>query len=242
MTHYKLTKEIFPNIYEVLENTNIIAKSYSSYGKKNEEEYRLRKIQKVNNVSKIVDTIDNIIFLEKARGSDLYVVLERRRKLSEEECKYISYRLLNIVRELHSLNIVHGDIKPENIIYDELSNELTLVDFEQSKTTAIYTSPEQSSNRFNKYSPLHDVWCIGTTIYTLMLGFNPYKDTEHILSKYKYRNIKNKGLSEDAESFIDFILVKNPLNRPTIHECLNHRWFNSLRKIVSYSISVDNMV
>ena len=231
MTHYKLTKEIFPNIYEVYDNPNLIAKTYSDVFNKKEEENRLRRIQHIENVSKIVDTTDNIIFLERAIGDDLYVVLSRRLKLSEKECKYISYKLLCIVKELHDLDIVHGDIKPENIIYDEISRELTLVDFEGNRTTKQYTSPENVLT--NSVLASHDIWCIGTTIYTLMFGCNPYKNTNHLLSRYKYNSIK--GVSVEAENFISFMLVKNSSLRPTVDQCLNHPWFDSISTNIKLS-------
>ena len=53
--------------------------------------------------------------------------------LSEDEIKLIAQQLLDTVAYIHSCNICHRDIKPDNILYDRENKMIKLVDFGISK-------------------------------------------------------------------------------------------------------------
>lgn len=53
--------------------------------------------------------------------------------LSEEQIKLIIQQLLDTVSYIHSMNICHRDIKPDNILYDRQNKKITLIDFGISK-------------------------------------------------------------------------------------------------------------
>lgn len=59
----------------------------------------------------------------------------------EDVSQHISRSLL-IVEQLYSIGIVHGDIKPENIMYDSITKKVTLIDFEKGRHTALYAAQE----------------------------------------------------------------------------------------------------
>jgi serine/threonine-protein kinase HSL1 (negative regulator of Swe1 kinase) len=53
--------------------------------------------------------------------------------LSEDEIKLIAQQLLDTVAYIHSCNICHRDIKPDNVLYDRENKMIKLVDFGISK-------------------------------------------------------------------------------------------------------------
>jgi serine/threonine protein kinase len=76
------------------------------------------------------------IVLEYMSGRDLFTYLERREfKITEDKARNIAHQIASALYYLHSYGIVHRDIKLENILMVDQSNEseLKLVDFGLSK-------------------------------------------------------------------------------------------------------------
>lgn len=99
----------------------------------------------------------------------------------------ICLRLCDILEQLHSRKIVHGDIKPENII---LANDgrAYLIDFDAShfvkdmvgRDTVLlgtpgYASPEQFG--FGRSDPRSDIYAIGVLLNIMMTGRHPLYET-----------------------------------------------------------------
>lgn len=229
---YTFDYKLYNNVFTVKESPYILAKIFTSKKSREEEEERLDKIKNIKNVSKFVSSFSNIMYIERAPGSDLFVILRRKFFLKEKVVKYIAFNLLLVLRSLHSIGIIHGDIKPDNIVYDEFSKKITLIDFEPNKCTYDYISPENINKVCKDKSPSHDIWCLGSTIFTLLMGYKPYKNIEHLLSGEKHNDIKS-DLSKEARDFLSFILIKDPYSRPSIDLCLNHKWFNEYSYILS---------
>ena len=147
---------------------NIVGKKHVYPNRMKAEVNRLYKIRHLDGVVKIHSYDGNVIFLDEIDGEDLYTILEKRKRFSEYETRYITICLLRIVRNLHAIKIIHGDIKPENIMYNEKTKDVILVDFEYHRHTAKYAAPE--TIQFKKYGYKSDVWGIGATIYTMLMG------------------------------------------------------------------------
>lgn len=104
----------------------------------------------------------------------------------------VVYELNKALADLHNANIVHNDIKPENIIvYD---GHCILTDYGNTTAgagmitsfTPEYAAPEVISNGF--VSTSSDYFSLGVTIYEIVTGSNPFKS----VSNYENMNIKNK--------------------------------------------------
>ncbi|KAJ1553802.1 hypothetical protein HK096_006357, partial [Nowakowskiella sp. JEL0078] len=119
-------------------------------------------------------------------GVDLFDYIELNQQMDEQEIKYIFRQIVEAVNHLHSLNIVHRDIKDENVIVNE-SKSIQLIDFgssaylkegkkfENFHGTLDYCSPEVLTGHKYEGRP-QDVWALG------LLFIN---DQIHIKSRHK---------------------------------------------------------
>ena len=97
---------------------------------------------------------------------------------------------------MHRRNVCHRDIKLENLIYDEKTRALKIIDFGFASSakehlamfcgTPNYISPEMALNQ--KYNgKKSDVWAAGIVAYTLLTGHYPF---QHTSEKELYSKIK----------------------------------------------------
>ncbi|GMT15756.1 hypothetical protein PFISCL1PPCAC_7053, partial [Pristionchus fissidentatus] len=98
---------------------------------------------------------------------------------------------------LHSADIFHGDLKPENLLID--GNELKISDFGLStkfydelkkvhlRGTARYMAPEQYTSAEMKFADLNkcDVWAFGVVVWEMITCQIPFSDTEEHALPYR---------------------------------------------------------
>lgn len=125
-------------------------------------------------------------------GMDLFEFIDRQRRHIEEPLAcYIFRQIVSAVSFLHSNNIVHRDIKDENIVINEKFH-IKLIDFGSAAYvtkgkkfatfcgTLDYCSPDVLLG--NKYfGPELDVWTCGIALYTLVFCENPFLDAEETI-------------------------------------------------------------
>jgi len=217
--------EIFPNVHDIIidgEKTEWIVKEYKLQKYCKEEATILEKLKNIKGVPKILwahfsDKLGYVI-ISKAKGMDLFEYMKKNGTLNEDDVKIISKKFLNVLRAIHSKNIIHKDIKPENIIYDSESKDITLIDFE-GKESELFKSPEQNDGK--KLTKKTDIWSAGITIYSLLRGKTPFKN----LKDYSDKEIPmKKGWSESLKNFLRCMLEKDIDLRYTAEELLRHEW------------------
>jgi tousled-like kinase len=151
--------------------------------------------QRINHekVVKHYDTveIDNNSFatvLELCTGPDLSYYLKKNGFLSERESKIIIKQIVIGLKELHSLGIIHYDLKPQNIIFHK--GEVKISDFGLAKEmsdkekieltclgvgTYYYLPPETfDPNRNSLIDQKVDIWSVGVIFYELLYGKKPF--------------------------------------------------------------------
>jgi len=215
------------------------------------------KICQHPNIIKLYDIHENeeniYLIMEYCQGSDLFTYIEKRGyKLNEKRACEIIHKLCAAVYYLHSYGIVHRDLKPENIIMtDNTDNaDIRLLDFGLSKIlgptekcsepfgTISYVAPEVLKQKY--YGREVDIWSIGIITYLLLCGCLPFDDEKSekeiarqtIEDPVPYYPKLWKKLSEEAKSFVEGCLKKNPDERMNIKDALEHEWIQKFSNLV----------
>ena len=141
---------------------------------------------------------------------------------------------------MHTHQVSHRDLKPENILLDE-DNNIKLADFGLSNVmkdgiflysscgSPNYAAPELINGKFYNGASI-DIWSCGVILYTLLTGTLPFneKQTNKLYQKIREcKYILPENISDAAKDLIFRMLQKNPLDRITIPEIKQHKWFSS---------------
>ena len=221
---------------------------FSEKKTKNQILNEINIMKKLNHHSivKILDTIETekyiLLIMENISGGDLLSYIRKWTKLSENIVKYIFKQLLISLKYIHSKNIVHRDIKLDNILLD-ISNKIKICDFGVSKIiqeknknillyeqcgTPGYIAPEIISEQGYVPYPV-DIWSAGVVLYSLLKGKMPFK-AQNLKDLYKkilsFDKQYIEGVSKNANDLIYKLMEKNPNKRFNIDDALNHPWFN----------------
>ena len=121
-------------------------------------------------------------------GKSLGDIVKQRGPLPEAEAVGYIRQVADALKYVHSLNRLHLDIKPGNVMVDK-NNKAILIDFGASKhyddesgentstlmgvNTKGYAPIEQSAQSFTKFSPATDIYALGATLYKLLTGITP---------------------------------------------------------------------
>ncbi|XP_055722896.1 serine/threonine-protein kinase PLK3-like [Salvelinus fontinalis] len=182
---------------------------------------------------------DNIyIFLELCSRKSLAHIWKARHTLTDPEVRYYLRQIISGMKYLHNRGILHRDLKLGNFFVNE-NMELRLGDFGlaakletvelRKKTicgTPNYLAPEVLNRQ--GHGTESDIWSLGCVMYTLMCGNPPFetldlKETYKCIKEVKY-NLPST-LSPAAQKLISGILQKNPSDRLTLDQILNHQFF-----------------
>ncbi|NWX89987.1 PLK3 kinase, partial [Nothoprocta ornata] len=178
------------------------------------------------------------IFLEHCSRKSLAHIWKARHTLLEPEVRYYLKQIISGLKYLHLKGILHRDLKLGNFFINE-NMELKVGDFglaacqdisDQKKKTICgtpnYLAPEVLLRQ--GHGPESDVWSLGCVMYTLLCGNPPFETSD---LKETYRCIKQVDymlptfLSVPARHLIAGILKRNPQDRLTLEEILDHEFF-----------------
>jgi serine/threonine protein kinase len=154
-----------------------------------------------------------LIIMEYINGGNLFSFVKKRRKLSEKIAKFLFRQIILGIKHIHSKNIVHRDIKLENILID-LNNRVKICDFGigvilrsedellyDQCGTPMYMAPEiilSSKKKGYRGFPV-DIWSSGIALYIMLSGTLPFNIKNK--SKKERKNMKNSGNSENGENY-----------------------------------------
>eukprot|EP00241_Pyramimonas_parkeae_P000858 CAMPEP_0114249754 /NCGR_PEP_ID=MMETSP0058-20121206/14321_1 /TAXON_ID=36894 /ORGANISM="Pyramimonas parkeae, CCMP726" /LENGTH=602 /DNA_ID=CAMNT_0001363341 /DNA_START=490 /DNA_END=2299 /DNA_ORIENTATION=- len=188
---------------------------------------------------------------EYAKGGDLYQSLKRQGPFSEERVRKILVQLLDAVEYIHSKNIIHRDLKLDNILFTSTNLDLIKVadfgvcfpktdsraDPETKVGTLDYMAPEvlKDSQHDSSYDEKVDVWAIGIITYELMHGFPPFSNPNFERTCFNITQSSfevSPKLSVQATDFINCVLRKAPHERLTIEGMQKHPWIAASKPAV----------
>lgn len=222
----------------------------------NLNEYKISHKLKNNNIINTFTTINikendlDCLMTEYAKYGNLRDFKKKvikRTALSESLLCFICYQILKGLKYINLCNIAHFDIKPENIVVDELLN-FKIIDFSVSlnyrnkdskkielpyRGTKYYIPPEIDRRNIINLKEINkiDLYSLGVTLYKLAFDDYPYDINYEETKKYKIikEGIKNKQYHYSSY-FLDFLnkLLEKDINkRININEALNHYWVKS---------------
>ena len=199
----------------------------------------------VNMVFSFQDKDNLYLIMDLLLGGDLRYHLNKHEIFNENHLKFFIACTISGLDYLHSNNIIHKDIKPENLVFDN-NGYLHITDLGISKIyheenkkensgTPGYMAPEVLFNKNHNYSV--DFFALGVIGYEIIMGARPYKGKDKkelrkdIISRQarlKEDDINTLGWSKLCLEFINGIKKKrkeNRLGKSGVKELMEHPWF-----------------
>eukprot|EP01091_Cochliopodium_minus_P008184 TRINITY_DN1812_c0_g1_i2.p1 TRINITY_DN1812_c0_g1~~TRINITY_DN1812_c0_g1_i2.p1 ORF type:complete len:299 (-),score=94.02 TRINITY_DN1812_c0_g1_i2:48-944(-) len=221
----------------------------------------LERLQNHENIITLVETFETKDESEEVRyiiteampmNLEKYLRMKKG-AISESTCKKIMFQVMSALNFCHLNLITHQDIKLENITIDPDTMKIKLIDFgycsisfneqeicelHETQGTPLYLSPEKFM--FSKYDGRKsDAWSCGVLMYKLVTGFFPFGEDCNSL-KELYGSILHRDydrLSCDfSNNFIDLVdslLLKDPKERISLSEALQHSFFSQKKPITN---------
>lgn len=195
--------------------------------------------------------------MEYFNGGLLLDEIVQKGTFSEKEASQIIQQIVYAVAYCHSKGVVHGDLKPENIMIDTNAyNIVKIIDFGTAvkygkmtkellelklKNNHFYIAPEMSSKHQDERC---DVWSIGIIMYLLLTGTIPYEgdsedslvfekqedDDRYLAIKFNKFNLKSEEwthLSDSAKKLMEKMMSPDIEKRPYAKDLLNDDWFSN---------------
>ncbi|CAH2048192.1 unnamed protein product [Thlaspi arvense] len=185
------------------------------------------------------ETVDDklYIYLEYVSGGSIYKLLQEYGQFGENAIRNYTQQILSGLAYLHAKNTVHRDIKGANILVDP-HGRVKVADFGMAKHitaqsgplsfkgSPYWMAPEviQNSNGSNLAV---DIWSLGCTVLEMATTKPPWSQYEGVPAMFKIGNSKDlpdipNHLSEEGKDFVRKCLQRNPANRPTASQLLDH--------------------
>lgn len=147
-------------------------------------------------------------------GPTLSALIEKHGRMDAEHVAWIAQRTLNVLMYLHHNGVVHGDLKPQNVIIQPETHTVVLVDFGLSSVkpakgarskgyTDHFAPPEQLAG--GTILPESDFYSLGTTMLYALCGGD--------LDRVERLEVPS-DVPEPLCRFIRRLIVKDPLSRP----------------------------
>ncbi|XP_053723935.1 caM kinase-like vesicle-associated protein [Synchiropus splendidus] len=217
-------------------------------------EVMILKMIKHHNILQLVDVFETkkeyFIFLELATGREVFDWILDQGYYSERDTSNVMRQVLEAVAYLHSLNIVHRNLKLENLVYfNRLKHsKIVISDFQLAKLenglikdpcgTPEYLAPEVVARQ--RYGRPVDCWAIGVIMYILLSGNPPFYDDSEDDSDNRDRNLFLKILSGDyefdspywddisdsAKTLVASLMDVDQDQRLTAQEAIAHEWIS----------------
>ena len=168
-----------------------------------------------------------VIEMEYVAGRDLARLLDgvnRDNPLSYQRILSWTQQILNGLQAIHAANVVHGDIKPLNVLINA-EGEAKLVDFGTSRRledvwvwtrrqgTEAYWAPEVAFEE--KRSLVSDIYSVGVMLYEMVTGELPYKSPFELAAGRIVKRPRevNANVPPQLEAIVLRAMARDPLAR-----------------------------
>uniref|UniRef100_UPI0037E88E87 caM kinase-like vesicle-associated protein n=1 Tax=Semicossyphus pulcher TaxID=241346 RepID=UPI0037E88E87 len=218
-------------------------------------EILILKMVKHPNILQLVDVFETkkeyFLFLELATGREVFDWILDQGYYSERDTSNVVRQVLEAVAYLHSLNIVHRNLKLENLVYyNRLKHsKIVISDFHLAKLenglikdpcgTPEYLAPEVVGRQ--RYGRPVDCWATGVIMYILLSGNPPFYDETDdddyenhdknlfrkiLAGDYEFDSPYWDDISDSAKSLVARLMEVDQDQRLTAQEAINHEWIS----------------
>eukprot|EP00057_Strongylocentrotus_purpuratus_P013444 XP_011667918.1 PREDICTED: myosin light chain kinase, smooth muscle isoform X2 [Strongylocentrotus purpuratus] len=188
-----------------------------------------------------------VMILECITGGELFErIVDDTFDLTESEVISYMRQICAGVQHMHHHNIMHLDLKPENIMcVNRTGFQLKIIDFGLARKyepdndvkvlcgTPEFVAPEVIS--YDAITPLTDMWSVGVICYVLLSGLSPFlgdSDSETLnnvtMGEWDFEDEAFDGISNCAKDFISDLLVKDQRDRTSVDDSFKHPWLSEL--------------
>ncbi|KAG8438460.1 hypothetical protein GDO86_008949 [Hymenochirus boettgeri] len=192
------------------------------------------------------------LVMEMCEGGELKDILQRKTRLTEAETRHVICSLGSAIAYLHRKDIVHRDLKLENILVksidcsdtQEMILNIKVTDFglavqkggvgsenmlQSTCGTPIYMAPEVIND--HDYSQQCDIWSMGVIMFMLLSGNPPFmaSSEEKLFEQIKRGELSFSDavwriVSDAAKEVLQRLLKVDPAHRITANELLDNPW------------------
>eukprot|EP00928_Gymnodinium_smaydae_P091791 TRINITY_DN7552_c0_g2_i1.p1 TRINITY_DN7552_c0_g2~~TRINITY_DN7552_c0_g2_i1.p1 ORF type:complete len:406 (-),score=60.16 TRINITY_DN7552_c0_g2_i1:245-1336(-) len=223
----------------------VAVKIYRDKGKFNRE---VRALQRVSGHPNVVELLTSHIEATQAivmplySGGELHAYVWKCDGLSEIKAASVTSDLLSALQHVHGLDIIHSDVKPENVCLGQ-NGRAVLTDFDIACTsfealartprgTPGYMAPEIIKGK--PCSVLSDVFAVGCVVYFMFAKIHPFRtksmSNQSIMDKTVECNLKFgsrfHGLSLDCIAFVSSTVLREPERRLSEQKASAHPWLH----------------
>ncbi|XP_037907471.1 serine/threonine-protein kinase 40-like isoform X2 [Hermetia illucens] len=182
----------------------------------------------------VLECLERHPFCDKSISNcTLFEYLQARYVLFESEALYIFHAIIQTMENVHEKNIVHRDLRAENITLNRVSKTVKIINFwlgrfSSDKNLVLYDacgspnfiSPEIVAGKPYKGKPA-DMWALGIILYMMLYGRFPFfKPTkrEHfgMIAKGEYQIPEDKAICSHTIEIIKGLLTVDPEARLTV--------------------------
>uniref|UniRef100_A0A3Q3WJA5 Protein kinase domain-containing protein n=1 Tax=Mola mola TaxID=94237 RepID=A0A3Q3WJA5_MOLML len=205
-----------------------------------------------DNICSLLDVVvgqDRVYVFLPGHHGDMHAYVRSRKRLSEDEARHLFAQVLDAVGHCHRHGVVLRDLKLRRFVFTDRHrtrlallglNDCVLLHGNQDDDSLTdrhgcpaYVSPELLTNGKGSYSGrAADIWSLGVSLYTMLIGRYPFQDTQPAALFAKIRRggfTLPDWLSPQAKCLIGCMLRKSPAERLDASELLMHPWLTNPR-------------